>query len=249
MLQISNLSFAYGATPVLKQVSVALAPGRFTALLGPNGAGKSTLLALITRQLQAPPGAVRIDGRDVATDGARALAQVGIVFQAPTLDLDLTVDQNLLYFGGLQGLSPQHTGAAAAPWLDRFELGAKRGQKVRTLSGGQRRRVELVRALLHDPKWLLLDEPTTGLDVPTRRMIVHEAHALAEERGLGVLWATHLVDEVQETDDLIVLQQGQVVDSGAYAQVVQRLGTSDLEAIAGGTTSGATPPPTPEAAS
>lgn len=235
MLKVSQLSFAYDGTPALDNISLAVDQGKVAALLGPNGAGKSTLMSIITGQLAAKTGQVTIDDCDVARQRPQALKATGIVFQSPTLDLDLTVSQNLSYFGGLQGMTASGALESAAPWLDRFELADRRHDKVRILSGGQQRRVEIVRALLHDPKLLLLDEPTTGLDVPTRQSIVRLVHELAAEKLVSVLWATHLVDEVYDTDDLVVLQNGRVIDTGLCTDVMKRMGKSDLAAIAGGT--------------
>ncbi len=234
MLKVSQLSFAYNGIAALDNVTLAVERGKVAALLGPNGAGKSTLMSIITGQFAAKSGHVTIDGRDVARQRPQALKATGIVFQSPTLDLDLTVAQNLSYFGGLQGMTPGGALESATPWLDRFELAERRNDKVRILSGGQRRRVEIIRALLHDPKLLLLDEPTTGLDVPTRQSIVRLVHELAAEKQVSVLWATHLVDEVYETDDLVVLQNGRVIDTGLCTDVMDRMGKSDLAAIAGG---------------
>lgn len=235
MLRLSDLTFAYETTPVLSDVSFTVEAGKFAALLGPNGAGKSTLIALITRQLRAPAGTVFVDGHDVAKRGNTALASLGIVFQSSTLDLDLTVDQNLSYFGGLHGMSPRQSKQRAEPWLEQFDLAARRAEKVRVLSGGQRRRVEITRALLHNPKLLVLDEPTTGLDVPTRLSIVDQIHTLSADHGLSVLWATHLVDEVRESDDLVVLRKGRIDDAGPSKDVVARRGVDSLEQLAGGT--------------
>ena len=234
MLRLNQLTFAYDTEPVLTNVSFSVEAGQFAALLGPNGAGKSTLIGLLSAQYRAASGSVHIDGHDVQTDATRALKTLGIVFQSPTLDLDLTVEQNLSYFGGLHGLSPQQTRQRSGPWLERLDLANRRETKVRILSGGQRRRVEIIRALIHGPKILLLDEPTTGLDVPTRQSIVDLVHDLATETGLCVLWATHLVDEVRDTDTLVVLENGRIRDTGPCPDVMTRLGAADLAAIAGG---------------
>ena len=234
MLAVNQLTFAYDTSPVLKDVAFSVGAGKFAALLGPNGAGKTTLLALMTGQYRIPSGHIEIAGHDLATARRPALASLGIVFQSPSLDLDLTVAQNLAYFGGLQGLSPTETRQRSQAWLERLNLVDRHAAKVRTLSGGQRRRVEIVRALLHDPKVLLLDEPTTGLDVPTRLSLVELVHHLAADQGITVLWATHLVDEIQPTDELIVLEQGKVIAAGDQTNILSQLGASDLNALAGG---------------
>ena len=234
MLAVNQLTFAYDTAPVLKDVAFSVDAGKFVALLGPNGAGKSTLLALMTGQYSIPRGHITIAGHDLAIARQKALGSLGIVFQSPTLDLDLTVQQNLAYFGGLQGLSASETEHRSQSWLRRLDLTDRLATKVRTLSGGQRRRVEIVRALLHDPKVLLLDEPTIGLDVPTRLALVDLVHRLANERDITVLWATHLVDEIQPTDELVVLQDGRVIATGDQKSILSSLEASDLNAIAGG---------------
>jgi ABC-2 type transport system ATP-binding protein len=223
-----DLSYRYGRRPALERVSFQVQPGRFTALLGPNGAGKTTLFSLATRLLEPPAGAVTILGLDLVAAGSRALAEVGVVFQLPTLDLDLTVAQNLAYFAALQGLDRKTAAERIDRELTALGMGGSRTERVRTLSSGQRRRIEIARALLHRPRLLLLDEPTVGLDIPTRRGIVDHAHTLAAEAGVAVLWATHLIDEIRDDDHLIVLDKGRVVASGEAQAVVLRTASSNL---------------------
>jgi len=227
-LSVSGLSFSYGAVHALDDVSFEVMPGRFTGLLGPNGAGKTTLFALITRLLSQDRGRIEIASRDLVRAGSAALAPLGIVFQQPTLDLDLTVGQNLAYFASLHGLSGAARELAIARELERMDMGARSGERVRVLNGGHRRRVEIARALLHDPSVLILDEPTVGLDVPSRAAIVAHVHALARDRGLAVLWATHLIDEIEAGDDIVLLHRGRVVEQGTAGQVVKRTGAKDL---------------------
>jgi ABC-2 type transport system ATP-binding protein len=226
-LRVDNVSFSYGGRPALRDVSLSIPAQRFTALLGENGAGKTTLFALITRLLRAREGRIEICGVDVSLGGS-ALAMLGIVFQAPTLDLDLTVRQNLRYFAGLHGLSAENADARIERELSRLGMLDRSREKVRRLNGGHRRRVEIARALLHDPKVLLLDEPTVGLDVPTRRAIVEHVHELAE-RGMAILWATHLIDEIRPTDDLIILHKGRIVAEGRAKTIVEAVGCETLD--------------------
>ena len=227
-LIVRDLSFRYGTKPVLERVSLQVERGRFTALLGPNGAGKTTLFSLITRLLAPPADAIEILGHDLMEAGSWALADVGVVFQLPTLDLDLTVAQNLAYFAALQGLDRATTRERVDRALAPLGMSDMRAARIRTLSVGQRRRIEIARALLHNPRLLLLDEPTVGLDIPTRRALVDHAHALAADAGVGVLWATHLIDEIRDTDHLIVLDRGRVAASGEAQTVVQKTGCRTL---------------------
>ncbi|MEL7211098.1 MAG: ABC transporter ATP-binding protein [Pseudomonadota bacterium] len=216
-LSVSNLSFSYGRKEALKGVSCTLAPG-FSALLGPNGAGKSTLFALLTRLFTAPGADIQIAGHDLNKAPRKALAALGVVFQQPTLDLDLTVRQNLKYFAALHGLRGADAAARIEAALERLDIADRAGEKVRKLNGGHRRRTEIARVLLHDPQVLLLDEPTVGLDAASRAAITHHVHALAED-GMTVLWATHLTDEIGEDDHLLILHQGAFIAEGRTGDV------------------------------
>ena len=230
VLSVQAVSYNYGPKRALDNVSFDIRPGRFTALLGLNGAGKTTLFSLITRLFDTPQGDIAIDGASLARTGSAALAPLGIVFQQPTLDLDLTVRQNLLYFGALRGFSRREANARMIPALTSLDMAERVDEKVRALKGGHRRRVEIARAILHDPQLLLLDEPTVGLDPTTRRVIVDHIHALAAENNVAVLWATHLIDEIEPTDDLIVLHQGRVVATGTAADVISSTAADGLAA-------------------
>jgi ABC-2 type transport system ATP-binding protein len=227
-LEVSSVSHAFGARETLKDVTFSLERGAFTALLGPNGAGKTTLFSLITRLYDHRSGSIRIFGASVKDKPLRALARMGIVFQQPTLDLDLTVEQNLLYHGSLHGLSRRDTRTRIARELARLDLQDRLRDKVRQLSGGQRRRVEIARALLHDPDLLLLDEPTVGLDVASRQSLIDHVRGLCRDRNIAVLWATHLIDEVDETSRVIVLHRGRVLAQGDVREVCASAAASTI---------------------
>ena len=229
VLSIAGVSYRYGERGALDAVSLELERGRFTALLGPNGAGKSTLLSLICHLLATRDGSIRVCGHDVQREPTRALAHIGIVFQQPTLDLDLSVSQNLHYFAALRGMPRAQARRRIAAEIERLDIGDIAGRTVRQLNGGHRRRVEIARALLHEPALLLLDEPTVGLDIPTRRQFVDYAHALAAERGVGVFWASHLIDEVDSgRDRIVVLHRGRVRADGNAAEIIAGHGAADL---------------------
>ncbi len=225
-LRVENLSFSYGPRQALDDVSFACEPGRFTALLGPNGAGKSTLFALLTRLFTTPSGRIRIDGSDLSASPRKALAKMGIVFQQPTLDLDLTVRQNLAYFAALHGLSGRDAGARIEAALERLSMSERARERVRDLNGGHRRRTELARALVHNPLILLCDEPTVGLDAASRAAIVAHVHDLARE-GMSVLWATHLTDEVRLDDRLLILHRGRLLRDGEAQDIAGVAGISE----------------------
>lgn len=218
-LAVRDLSHSFGVRQALNGVSFEVAPGTFCALLGPNGAGKTTLFALLTRLLAAPVGHIEIAGIDLARHPRVALARMGVVFQQPTLDLDLTVQRNLRYYAALHGLAGREAEARIDAALDRLGMAERAGERARDLNGGHRRRTEIARALIQSPRVLLLDEPTVGLDAASRAGIVRHVHVLAADMGLTVLWATHLTDEVLPPDRLVVLHQGRVLANATAAEV------------------------------
>jgi ABC-2 type transport system ATP-binding protein len=208
-LAVENLSHGFSARKALSDVSFAVEPSSFAVLLGPNGAGKTTLISLITGLYNAQAGDIRIFGHSVRRDPMPALARLGVVFQMPTLDLDLTVAENLAYHASLHGLSRGDAAERSATELERLGVADRKGDKVRALSGGMRRRVEIARALLHRPEFLIVDEATAGLDVAGRQLLLNHVRSLCRD-GLSVLWATHMLDEVDPADRLVVLHQGEI---------------------------------------
>lgn len=217
-LEISQVGFRYGERKALDDVSFNVEPGRFCALLGPNGAGKSTLFALLTRLIVADEGVINVAGFDMARSPRAALARIGVVFQQPTLDLDMTVRRNLRYFAGLHGLSGRSAAIAIDRALAQLGMAERADELVRALNGGHRRRMEIARALVHQPEILLLDEATVGLDAASRQAITDHVHQLAES-GLAVLWATHLVDEIALSDQVVVLHRGRVLSNSPAAEL------------------------------
>lgn len=227
-LRVAAVSHAYGARKALDAVSLAVARARFVALLGLNGAGKTTLVSLISGLFHAREGSVAILDHDIGREPTAALARLGIVFQARTLDLDLSLRENLLLHAALHGLSRREGRARAEILLARFGLADRAADPVRALSGGQQRRVEIARALIHRPALLVLDEATVGLDAAARRELLALVRRLVAEDGLGVLWATHLFDEVEAGDDVVVLHRGRVRFTGSAAELAHRDGATSL---------------------
>ena len=209
-------------------VDFTVAPASFTALLGLNGAGKSTLFSLVTRLFAIQAGGIRIFGHDIGQLPGEALRLMGVVFQPRTLDLDLSVMQNLLYHAALHGIGRRDARLRSEEVLSRIGLANRAGSKVRDLSGGQMRRLEIARALLHRPRLLLLDEATVGLDVKARADILGHVRHLVTEQGIGVLWATHLFDEIIPSDNLVILHQGRVLARGEVARVLEEAGARDV---------------------
>jgi ABC-2 type transport system ATP-binding protein len=227
---IDGVSHCYGARQALEDVTFSIAPATFAVLLGLNGAGKSTLFSLMTRLYAVQRGDIRIFGHDIRLASSEALRMVGVVFQQRTLDLDLSVLQNLTYHAALHGIGKHEARTRADGVLARIALSDRADDKVRNLSGGQMRRVEIARALLHRPRLLVLDEPTVGLDIKSRADILAHVRALVGEAGVSVLWATHLIDEASDDDDVIVLHHGRVLAQGPVSQVVGSAGVSDIRA-------------------
>jgi ABC-2 type transport system ATP-binding protein len=227
-LSVANLSHSYGARRALDGVTFEVPGGRFTVLLGLNGAGKSTLFSLVTRLYDASQGVVKVFGNDLRHAPGEALRNLGVVFQSRTVDLDLSIMQNLLYHAALHGIAPGPGRRRAQELLEWFDLAGRRDDKVRSLSGGQMRRVEIARALLHRPHLLLLDEATVGLDIRSRAEIISHVRRLVAEDGMGVLWATHLIEEVSPEDFVVILHRGKVVGEGSVPDIVRAHGGHNI---------------------
>ena len=221
-LQIKNVSHKFGEFKALKNVSIKIDSGDFTVLLGLNGAGKTTLYSLITRLYNNNSGSIKIHNFDVREKSSDALKNIGVVFQQPTLDLDLSVEENLHYHSSLHGLSYADAKERIEEEIRRIDLTEKLKNKVRSLSGGQRRRVEIARSLLHKPKLLLLDEPTVGLDIGSRQMILKHVKSLCKKGDLAVLWATHLIDEIDKGEKVVIIHKGEIVESGDVLKIVKK---------------------------
>lgn len=227
-LFVENITFSYGLKKALDNVSFSINKGECTLLLGENGAGKSTLFALITHLYNSPSGRILLSGFDIQKQSTQALAVLGVVFQQSTLDVDLSVVQNLRYHAALHGMGGKFANKRIQEELERLAMYERRYEKVRQLNGGHKRRVEIARALLHKPSVLLLDEPTVGLDIPSRKGIVDYVHQLARDEQIAVLWASHLIDEVHLNDRLIVLHQGQIKANGYTHEILQATQKDEL---------------------
>jgi ABC-2 type transport system ATP-binding protein len=219
----------YGRTQALDAVSLAVHPGEMVALLGPNGAGKTTLFQLLTGLFVADSGTVEVLGADMRREPVRALAHLGVVFQQPALDLNLSVRASLRFHADLHGLPASVSRLRIEALLEHFGLAGAARQPGRQLSGGNRRKVELLRALLHEPRLLLMDEATVGLDPASRAQLLDEVLRTRAERGLGVLWATHLVDEAERAQRVIVLHQGRVRWDGPAQGLCEQQGQGTLQ--------------------
>jgi ABC-2 type transport system ATP-binding protein len=228
-LLLDNVVKTYGPIRAVNGVSLKAHAGEFIALLGPNGAGKSTLFQLLSGLFTADSGRIEVMGHDMSRDPVPALAGLGIVFQQPTLDLELTVTANLLFHAGLHGMPRATATRRIAEELKQLALADRAHDKTATLSGGNRRRVELARALLHEPRLLLMDEPTVGLDPASRGDLLKQLLAMRRERQVAILWATHLCDEVADADRVVVLHRGKVLADTTPAKLIASSGKTSIE--------------------
>jgi ABC-2 type transport system ATP-binding protein len=221
LVSAEGVTKSYGPVKALDRIDLHVDAGEFVALLGLNGAGKTTLFQLLSGLFVPDAGSIVINGADMRRDPVSGLRGLGIVFQDSTLDLDLPVSSSLHFHAGLHGLPRAAARARMAEELNRLGLSESSTTIGRKLSGGNRRRVELARALMHDPSVLLLDEPTAGLDPAVRRDLLQYVRTLCDQRGLGVLWATHLVEEAERADRVVILHRGRVIESAPPADIMR----------------------------
>jgi ABC-2 type transport system ATP-binding protein len=223
---IDALRVTYGSVVAVDGISLRSAPGRITALLGPNGAGKSSLLQALSTALTPAAGTITIFGHDVRKEPDLARRRLGLVFQERTLDQDLSVWQNLWFHARLFGLSRHDARQAITRLLAKFELADRRDDAIGELSGGLARRVEIIRALVHRPGLLILDEPTTALDPQARRQVWDDLRRLRAEAGTTVLYSTHYLDEAEYADDVVIVGDGVIVKRGSPAELKAGLASS-----------------------
>ncbi len=227
VLSLQSVHKSYGNVKALNSVSFEH-EGGFYALLGQNGAGKSTLFQLLTGLFVPDEGEITVAGKDIRTQIVDVLAEIGVVFQQPSLDLDMTVEANLLFHGRLRGMNKTEMHSRIEEELSRLGLMDDLKRPCRALSGGNRRKVELARALMGRPGLLLMDEATVGLDPASRDSLVKYVYELCRERSMATLWATHLVDEAENADQILVLDKGELRASGTARELAEQTGQSSL---------------------
>jgi ABC-2 type transport system ATP-binding protein len=210
-IQIENLEHRYGARRALAGISLQIETGEIFVFLGPNGGGKTTLFRLLSTLIPVQEGDVRILGFDLRRQTQAIRERIGVVFQAPSLDKKLTVVENLMHQGHLYGLSGSALEARQNEMLARLGLADRRRDRVETLSGGLRRRVELAKGMLHRPRLLLLDEPSTGLDPGARSDLWDYLQQVRRDEGVTVVLTTHLLEEAEKADRIAILNEGSLV--------------------------------------
>ena len=239
MIQVQNLTHRYGDRVALSNVSFEVKKGEIFGLLGPNGGGKSTLFRILSTMMVPTEGTVSLAGHDVVRDPAAVRRHVGVVFQTQSLDKALTVEENLRAQGHLHGLSGAILNSRMQAAMEKLSLLDRRKDIVETLSGGLRRRVEIAKALLHKPQVLLMDEASTGLDPAARRDLSRHVESLRTDEGVTILLTSHILEEADRCDRLVLLHQGNIVAHGSPQELRCRIGgdvvvldTGDAPALA-----------------
>ena len=228
VLSLSDARKSYGKNEALKGVSLDIGEGEIVGLLGPNGAGKSTLFQLASGLFAPDGGEVKLFGVDYRQKASEILSRLGVVFQSRSLDLDMTVKANLKFHGNLFGLSGKALDSRIADAAALFEVTDLLDKPVRTLSGGNQRRIEIVRALINAPDLLLMDEPSVGLDPTTRKLLVKHVQQVREQHQTSILWATHLVEEVEHADRIALIVAGRIIRIGTPAELLAAARTDNL---------------------
>jgi ABC-2 type transport system ATP-binding protein len=228
-VRAAGLTKRYGGLVAVDGLDLEIAPGEFLGLLGPNGSGKTTTLHMLATLIRPSAGSALVAGFDIVREQVEVRASIGLVFQESALDRTLTVAQNLRFAGLLHDLAPRVIEERSRELLELFDLAERRNDPVAALSGGMRRALDIVRGVLHQPRCLLLDEPTIGLDLPNRRRIWRFIERLRARTGTTVLLTTHYLEEADGCDRVIFIRKGRLVESGAPRHLVARLGRHILE--------------------
>ena len=229
IMKVENLTKYYNDFLALQKINISLKTGELVVLLGPNGAGKSTLFSIMSGMLSPDKGDCYISGKSIMHEPVLALKNLGIVFQQPTIDTELTVLDNLFFHARLHGVEINNIKKYIFEELSSYNLEKKINKKVKILSGGEKRKVELIRSLIHKPKVLLMDEPTVGLDPTSRKELLTKVLDLKNKDKISILWTTHLVDEAEKADKVIVLSKGEVVKIGAPSEIIKTMKAQSLD--------------------
>lgn len=213
-VKVENLSHRYGMHRALSNVSFSVQEAEFLTLLGPNGGGKTTLFRILSTLFPPTEGTAHIFGIDVRTQPRQVRRQIGVVFQHPSLDVHLTVLENLTHQANLYGMRSADVRRRIPEVMERLRIADRSGHLVQTLSGGLKRRVELAKGLLHHPRLLIMDEPSVGLDPGARHDLWGYLEELREQQNVTILITTHLIEEADQSNRVLILDKGQIVASG-----------------------------------
>lgn len=230
MLGVARLSKSYGDVTALDGVDIEIAAGEICGLLGPNGAGKTTLVSIVAGLRRADRGTVTVNGIDALRCSAEARRYIGLAPQELAIYPTVLVRDNLVFFGELAGLRGSVLATRIGEVADTLELTALLDRPGRTLSGGEKRRLHTAMAMLHHPPLLLLDEPTTGVDVRTRARLLEAVRRLATEEGTAICYSTHYLPEVEALGaSVAIIEQGRIIARGSVAELVKRHGGAAVE--------------------
>ncbi len=230
MIEVNNLVKQFGKTNAVNDISFKVEAGERFALLGPNGAGKSTIIKILTTLLKPTSGQLFLDGHNVIKNQEAARRSFGIVFQDPSLDNDLTAYENMQLHAVLYRVPAKKLDNRIKELLELVELEDRKDSFVRTFSGGMKRRLEIARGLLHQPKILFLDEPTVGLDAQTRNLLWDYVGKLSNEKNMTILFTTHYLEEAEvNADKIAIIDHGKLITIGSPVEILQETNTKTLE--------------------
>jgi ABC-2 type transport system ATP-binding protein len=230
LISAQAVTKTFGDITAVNDISFDVKKGEIFAFLGPNGAGKSTTIKMLTTMLRPTRGTLKLAGHDVTREQGFARQAFGIVFQDPSLDEELSAYENMYLHATLYAIPKTERAKRIQDLLELVELWKRKDSKVKTFSGGMRRRLEIARGLLHEPKILFLDEPTLGLDTQTRNLMWDYVRRLAREKGMTIFFTTHYLDEAEDVADRIsIIDHGSIVASGTTPELTKQTGTKTLE--------------------
>ncbi|MDB5164453.1 MAG: Multidrug transporter ATP-binding protein [Candidatus Saccharibacteria bacterium] len=230
IISAQNVTKKFGDNTAVDGISFEVKKGEIFAFLGPNGAGKSTTIKMMTTMLRPTDGVLKLAGHDVTTERDHARKAFGIVFQDPSLDEELSAYENMDLHATLYSVPKKERSARIQELLELVELWGRKDSMIKTFSGGMRRRLEIARGLLHEPRILFLDEPTLGLDTQTRNLMWNYVKKLSQEKGMTIFFTTHYLDEAEDVAERIaIIDHGSIVARGTTAELTKQTGTKTLE--------------------
>ncbi len=231
VIEVKNLVKKYGEFTAVDGISFSVGHGEFFGFVGPNGAGKTTTIHILSTLLKPTSGAVKVNGFDVVTDRNKVRGSIGLIFQDPSLDVDLTAWENLWFHARLYNMPNDIFESRARELLEVLELSDWSHKVVKTFSGGMKRRLEIVRGLLHHPKVLFLDEPTIGLDPQTRASIWRYLQHVREKEDITVFVTTHYLPETEQCDHVAIINKGKITDFGMPSELKQKYHQESMDAV------------------